>query len=101
MTGFNIINASKRQKYFQAGLVFTISLFLWCLFPTSSFSQNDDGTGTAEEDKTSGITMQAVSGKVDETIDSDGYTYPLMNKDGAMTWVALPKIKEPKDWKDF
>jgi hypothetical protein len=45
--------------------------------------------------------MQAVSGKAVDTIDSGGYTYPLVKKDGAMTWVALPKIMEPKDWKDF
>jgi len=87
------MNASKRQKYFQTGLVFAISLFLWCLFPASSFSQNDDGTATTGEDKTSGITMQAVSGKVVETIDSGGYTYALVDKDGAMMWVALPKSR--------
>ena len=38
-----------------------------------------------------GITMQQVSGKVVETMDSGGYSYALVEKDGDKTWVALPK----------
>lgn len=90
---FTLMNDSKRQKYFQACLAVTVVLFLWSLFPAVSFSQNEDTTRAEGEDKASGITMQAVSGRVVETIDSGGYTYALVNNDGAMTWVALPKSR--------
>jgi len=87
------MNASKKQKYFQIALILSITLLLWHPIPASSFSQNGSGAGTAEGDQASGITMQAVSGKVVETMDSGGYTYALVEKDGAKTWVALPKSK--------
>jgi hypothetical protein len=35
--------------------------------------------------------MEEVSGKVVETMNSGGYTNARLKKDGAMTWVALPK----------
>jgi hypothetical protein len=38
----------------------------------------------------------AVSGKVVETMDSGGYTYALLEKDGKKTWVACPKTKVEK-----
>jgi hypothetical protein len=87
------MNANKKQKYFQTALVISISLLLWRPLPASSFSQNGGGAGTAEGDKASGITMQTVAGKVVETMDSGGYTYALVEKDGAKTWVALPKSR--------
>jgi hypothetical protein len=87
------MNASKKQKYFQTGLILVISLLLWNPVPASSFSQNSGGAGTAGNDKASGVTMQAVSGKVVETMNSGGYTYALVDKDGAKTWVALPKSR--------
>lgn len=35
--------------------------------------------------------MQGVSGKVAETMNSGGYTYALVEKNGVKTWVALPQ----------
>ncbi|KPK24803.1 MAG: hypothetical protein AMJ61_13305 [Desulfobacterales bacterium SG8_35_2] len=87
------MKASKKQKYFQIALAIAISLLLWRPLPASSFSQNGGGAGTAEGDQASGVTMQTVSGKVVETMDSGGYTYALVEKDGAKTWVALPKSR--------
>ena len=37
-----------------------------------------------------------ISGKVVETMDSGGYTYALIDKDGKQTWVAVPKTKVEK-----
>lgn len=37
-----------------------------------------------------------VSGKVVETMDSGGYSYALLEKDGKKTWVAVPKMKIEK-----
>jgi hypothetical protein len=40
--------------------------------------------------------MSPISGKVIETMDSGGYTYALLEKDGNKTWVACPKMKIEK-----
>lgn len=37
-----------------------------------------------------------VSGKVVETMDSGGYSYALLERDGKKTWVAVPKMKIEK-----
>ncbi len=34
-----------------------------------------------------------LSGKVVETMDSGGYTYALLEKNGKKTWVAAPRMK--------
>jgi hypothetical protein len=84
------MNTNKRQKYLQTGLALAISLLLWNPLPVSSFPQHGGDTGTGGGDRAGGITMQTVSGKVVETMNAGGYTYALVDKDGAKTWVALP-----------
>ncbi|HYA27148.1 MAG TPA: hypothetical protein VEE82_04040 [Thermodesulfovibrionales bacterium] len=37
-----------------------------------------------------------ISGKVIETMDSGGYTYALLEKDGNKIWVAVPQMKVEK-----
>ena len=37
--------------------------------------------------------METISGTVVETMNSGGYTYALVKKDGVKTWVALPKSR--------
>lgn len=37
-----------------------------------------------------------LSGKVADTMDSGGYTYVLLEKDGKKTWVAVPQMKVAK-----
>jgi hypothetical protein len=37
--------------------------------------------------------ISSVSGKVVETMDSGGYTYALLEKNGKKTWVAVPQMK--------
>lgn len=85
------MHLQKKQKYLQTGLILIICLILWNPIPASSFPQNGGGEGTAQEGKADGITMQAVSGKVVETMNSGGYTYALVDEGNARTWVALPK----------
>ncbi|MFC1844013.1 hypothetical protein ACFLZ5_04415 [Thermodesulfobacteriota bacterium] len=87
------MNARNKQKYFHTVLVLVISLLLWNPLPASSFSQNGSKAGAAGGDKGGGVTMQTVSGKVVETMNSGGYTYALVKKDGAKIWVALPKSR--------
>ena len=81
------MNASKRLNYFRTGLVLVTFLFLLNFLPASSFSQTGGG------DKADGPTMLVVSGKVVETMDGGGYTYALVDKDGAKTWVAMGKTR--------
>jgi hypothetical protein len=39
------------------------------------------------------VEMMQISGKVVETMDSGGYTYVCIEKEGQKTWVAVPKMK--------
>ena len=80
------MKTSKRLNFFRAGLVLVTFLFLLNLLPASSFSQTGGG-------KAGGVEMVAVSGKVVETMDGGGYTYALVDKDGAKIWVAMGKTR--------
>ena len=80
------MNASKKMRNFRIGLVLALSLLLW--HPLQGIALAQQGGGIPP-----GITMKAVSGKVVQTMDSGGYTYALVEKDGDSTWVALPKSK--------
>ena len=93
LTRDNLMNARKKKRYCQSGPALAIIVLLWTLLASTSFSQNTGGTGTAGEDKAGGVTMQAVSGKVVETMNSGGYTYALVKENGVKTWVALPKSR--------
>jgi hypothetical protein len=81
------MNANKRLNYFRTGVVLATLLFLGSPFPANSSPLNGGGG------KAGGITMMTVAGKVVQTIDSGGYTYVLIERDGAQTWVALPKSR--------
>jgi len=67
---------------FRACLVLAASLLLWNPLQASAGAGMGGGGDQA---------MQGVSGKVVETMNSGGYTYVLVDKDGAKTWVALPQ----------
>ena len=85
------MNASKRMKCFRAGLVLATSLLLWNPLQASAFAPQG-GAGMAGGGMAAGgPSMQGVSGKVLETMDSGGYTYALVEKGGVKTWVALPQ----------
>jgi hypothetical protein len=80
------MNTNKRLNYSRTALVLITSLFLWNLFWGSAFLQNGGGVVMASEPA-----MLDISGKVVKTMNGGGYTYALVDKDGAKTWVALPK----------
>jgi len=75
------MNASKSIT-FRTCLVLAASLLLWNPLQASAGAGMGGGGDQA---------MQGVSGKVVETMNSGGYTYVLVDKDGAKTWVALPQ----------
>ncbi|MFA6498882.1 MAG: OB-fold nucleic acid binding domain-containing protein [Desulfurivibrionaceae bacterium] len=75
------MNASKRMT-FRACLVLAASLLLWNPLQASAGA----GRGGAGDQS-----MQGISGKVVETMNSGGYTYVLVDKGGAKTWVAIPQ----------
>ena len=87
------MQTDKSSKYFSIGLVVSIVFLLWNPLPAGSFPQHGGGAGTAGGDNGGGASMQTVSGKVVETLDSGGYTYALVDKEGTQTWVALPKSR--------
>ena len=62
------------------------------LFVGLIFVQSVHAGPPADDD----IEMIAISGKVVETMDSGGYTYVCIEKDGQKTWVATQKIKVVK-----
>ena len=76
------MNPSKRMKYFRTLLVLATTLLLWNPLPACAFPQHGGGAGTQGGGIPGGITMQTVAGKVVETMDSGGYTYALVDKDG-------------------
>jgi len=87
------MNANKRIKYFRTGLVLVTSLLLWNPLQAAAFSQKGGDAGMGGADMAGGPTMQGLSGKVVETMNSGGYTYALLDKGGVKTWVALPQTQ--------
>ena len=81
------MNPSKKMT-FRAGLVLATSLLLWNPLQARAFSPNGVGS---EMGGAGDLSMQGVSGKVVETMNSGGYTYALVEKSGTKTWVALPQ----------
>lgn len=75
------MNARKKMP-FHACLVLAASLLLWNPLQASAGAGMGGGGDQA---------MQGVSGKVVEIMNSGGYTYALVEKGGAKTWVALPQ----------
>jgi len=75
------MNLSKKLNYFRTGLVLVTALLLLNFLPGSAFSQ------------AGGQAMVAVSGRVVQTMTAGGYTYALVDKDGAKTWVAMAKTR--------
>jgi hypothetical protein len=69
-------------------LALVAALLLWLPLQAGAFPQNGGmGGGMA-----GAPAMQGISGTVVETMNSGGYTYALLEREGARTWVALPKI---------
>lgn len=75
------MNARKRI-IFRTSLMLAAFLFLWNPLQATAGA----GVGGAGDSS-----MQGLSGKVLETMDSGGYTYALLGKGGKKTWVALPQ----------
>ncbi|HIJ90978.1 MAG: DNA-binding protein [Desulfobulbaceae bacterium] len=93
------MNTRKRLKYLRTGgLVLATSLLLWNPLQASAFSKKGGGVATGGSGMAGGgvavgPSMQGISGKVAETMNSGGYTYVLLDKGGVTTWVALPQTQ--------
>jgi len=84
------MNAGNSQKYSATILILVIVMLLWHPLSSGPLAQDSGGAGTA---KGEGMMMQAVSGRVVETMNSGGYTYAMVDGAGGPTWVALPKSR--------
>lgn len=80
----------KKIRRYPAILVVAVALLLLPSLQGSAFAQQGKGAASQGAKVVSGFTMKAVSGKVVQTMNSGGYTYALVEKDGEQTWVALP-----------
>lgn len=80
------MNASKT-------ILLTLTSFLLLATPllAGAFPQNGGGGGMGGGGMAGGPSMQGVAGKVVESMNSGGYTYVLVDQNGAKTWVALPQ----------
>jgi len=58
-----------------------------------AFSQMSSDSSEINQNMHSQQGISVLSGKVVETMDSGGYTYIGIEKDGKKTWVAVPKTK--------
>lgn len=59
---------------------------------SSAFPQN----ATQGAPQSAPAQSAVITGKVVETMDSAGYTYVCLEKDGKKTWVAVPQMKVKK-----
>lgn len=69
-----------RAKIFSILFSALLTVCLLTAGNASAFSQGGGG-------------MTAPAGKVVETMDSGGYTYVLLEKDGNKTWAACPRMQ--------
>ncbi len=58
-----------------------------------AFSQNSAESSMNNPAMTSSQVMSSLSGKVVESMNSGGYSYVAIEKDGKKKWVAVPQIK--------
>lgn len=55
--------------------------------------EKSEGQTPAETGMEHPVGMDALSGRVAETINSSGYTYILLDKEGEKIWVAVPEMQ--------
>ncbi len=73
-------------------LMFTLVLIV-SMNGTYASSQKSSEAPQMNQDMKSQQNVSSLSGKVVESIDSGGYTYVNIEKDGKKTWVAVPQMK--------
>jgi hypothetical protein len=78
-----MIKRIRTKKLFGAFLVlFSAAVMVAC--------SGDSGEKSGNQ---AAVKMNVLSGKVAETMNSGGYTYILLDKDGEKTWVAVPEMQ--------
>ena len=83
------MNACSKKVAIGCSLVLAAALQSGCAStPKTSDSAPPSTTKTTQQPR-----PQVLSGKVVETIDSGGYTYVNLEKDGKRVWVAMPPLK--------
>ena len=83
----------KKTKKAQIFLVLSVGLLL--LVTACSKNKDHPGESASQTGKyvTQGAQVAYLKGKVIQTIDSGGYTYVLLDRNGAQLWVAMPVTK--------
>ena len=84
----------KKKNLFAAGFAFGLLLSMQSgCAETGVLTQPTAKPETIKPPAVEPTQAQSISGKVVETIDSGGYTYVNIEKDGKTIWVALPPTK--------
>ncbi len=80
----------------KKNLVFQILIFTFVLMLSINISYSASEKSASDSKKPSELSQKnpsLLSGKVVETINSGGYTYVTIEKNGKKTWVAVPEMK--------
>jgi hypothetical protein len=84
------------KRFSRTGTVFSIVAASVCISAVAFSATEKKSTMPAPDTKTkSAVSSEpsSLSGKVVETMNSGGYTYVCLEKNGKKTWVAVPQMK--------
>lgn len=81
------------KKFHVLSAVASALLLLVSVSSSYAFPQNSGESSEKNPDIQSTQAVPSLSGKVVETMDSGGYTYVNIEKDGKKIWVAVPPAK--------
>ncbi len=85
------------KSFLTSPLILAAVLFLTVGQASYADSKNESSAkSSSPQSKEETQETPQLSGKVVETMNSGGYTYVLLEKNGKKTWVAVPKIKVEK-----
>jgi hypothetical protein len=71
-------------------ILFSVASMVACKGDSSKKLDNQAPTDT---DMEASVDVNILSGKVKETMNSGGYTYVLLDKEGKKTWAAVPEMQ--------
>jgi hypothetical protein len=74
----------------RAQLVFAVSVLFLVIAGGCNSAKKDAPAPASQAQPAASMDQGGISGKVAETMNSGGYTYVSLEKNGQKTWVAIP-----------
>jgi hypothetical protein len=81
------------KKLFMFSLLMSVLVLTFSAGETDASSQESAPLLKEKPAMNSGGSIPSLSGKVVETMNSGGYTYVNIDKEGTKTWLAVPQMK--------